>query len=190
MVMAGKSYPVQRHVPTTANNGSAPPPDSLHETARTQVSRAYVAAPIPPEPAIRCAQPRSGREITSSERETLTRGWGVKTWPCLKPLGAQKIHPVTIYLTNNFHMHIPCCNIAHLGYTQSYCCFTVKRNENSKSVASRTHRCWCRDRGPVINIVGVPHAPSLVPSSRACHKHCGLGNRLGSNPVINGVARQ
>ena len=30
---------------------------------------------------------------------------GVKTGPCLKPLGAQKIHPVTIYLTKNFHMH-------------------------------------------------------------------------------------
>ena len=32
-------------------------------------------------------------------------GGGVKTAPCLKPLGAQKIHPVTIYLTKNFHMH-------------------------------------------------------------------------------------
>ena len=31
--------------------------------------------------------------------------WGVKTWLCLKPLGAQKIHNVTIYLTKNFHMH-------------------------------------------------------------------------------------
>ena len=42
--------------------------------------------------------------------------------------------------------------------------------------------------GPVINTVGVPHAPSVVPSLRACHKHCRLGTRLGSsgsNPVIN-----
>ena len=57
------------------------------------------------------------------------------------------------------------CNIAHLGYTLSYCCFTVKRNEK-------------------LEICCVPHPPSLVPRSRACHKHCGLG----SNPVINGVA--
>ena len=35
------------------------------------------------------------------------------------------------------------------------------------------------DRGPVITIV-VPHAPSLMPRSRACHKYCGLGTRLGS----------
>ena len=44
----------------------------------------------------------------------------------------------------------------------------------------RARRRWCqiagRDRGPVINIV-VPHAPSLVPRLRACHKHCGLGSR-------------
>ena len=36
-----------------------------------------------------------------------------------------------------------------------------------------------------IQSVCVPHAPSLVPRSWACHKHCGLG----SNPVINGVVR-
>ena len=41
-----------------------------------------------------------------------------------------------------------------------------------------------------IKICCVPHAPSLVPRSRTWHKHCGLGTRLGSNPVINGVARQ
>ena len=34
-----------------------------------------------------------------------------------------------------------CCNIAHLGYTLSYCCFTVKRNEK-------------------LEICCVPHAPS------------------------------
>ena len=63
---------------------------------------------------------------------------------------------------------------------------------HKNSVASRARRRWCRDRGPVINIVVpartvagaeiagpvinivVPHAPSLVPRSRACHKHCGL----------------
>ena len=43
-------------------------------------------------------------------------GGGVKTWTWLKPLGAHKIHPVTIYLTENFYICIPCCNIAHLGY--------------------------------------------------------------------------
>ena len=41
-----------------------------------------------------------------------------------------------------------------------------------------------------IKVCCVPHAPSLVPRSRAWHKHCGLGTRLGSDPVINGVARQ
>ena len=43
-------------------------------------------------------------------------GGGVKIWPCLKPLGTQKIHLVTKYLTKSFHICIPCCNIAHLGY--------------------------------------------------------------------------
>ena len=70
----------------------------------------------------------------------------------------------------------------------------------ARAVATRR---WCRDRGPVINI---------VPRSRACHKQlnivvprapsrrwcrdrgpviniCGLGSK-SSNPVINGVARQ
>ena len=31
-------------------------------------------------------------------------GWGLKPWPCLKPLGAHKIHPVTKNLTKNFHL--------------------------------------------------------------------------------------
>ena len=31
--------------------------------------------------------------------------WGSKTLPCRNTLGAQKIHPVTIYLAKNFHMH-------------------------------------------------------------------------------------
>ena len=30
----------------------------------------------------------------------------------------------------------------------------LKEIENSKSVASRTHRRWCRDREPVMNTVG------------------------------------
>ena len=47
------------------------------------------------------------------------------------------------------------------------CWFTVKRNEK-------------------LEICCVPHAPSLVPRSQACHKH----SELGSNPVINRVARQ
>ena len=78
---------------------------------------------------------------------------GFKTWPCLKPLGAQKMHPASQYTLLKTFIRIPCCNIAHLGYTLSYCCITVYKKK---------------------------------PRSRACHKHCGLG----SNPVINGVARQ
>ena len=30
---------------------------------------------------------------------------GLKTGPCLKPLGARKIYPVLIYLTKDVHMH-------------------------------------------------------------------------------------
>ena len=85
-------------------------------------------------------------------------GGEVKTWPCLKPLGAQKIHPVTIDLTKTFIMHIPCCNIAHLGYSLSYCYFTVKKKKKKKTRnllrPARTVALWCRDRGPVVNIVG------------------------------------
>ena len=39
---------------------------------------------------------------------------------------------------------------------------------------------------PEYNVVSPAALPSLVPRSRACHKHCGLG----SNPVIKGVTRQ
>ena len=38
-------------------------------------------------------------------------GWKSKTLPCRNALGAQKIHPVTIYLTKKFKC-IPCRNIA------------------------------------------------------------------------------
>ena len=30
---------------------------------------------------------------------------GLKTGPCLKPLGARKIYPVLIYVTKDVHMH-------------------------------------------------------------------------------------
>ena len=70
------------------------------------------------------------------------------------------------------HTLLQYLHTSDMGYTLSYCCFTVKGN----AVYHPTF----------IKICCVPHAPSLVPRSRACHKHCGLG----SNPVINGVARQ
>ena len=73
---------------------------------------------------------------------------GLKTGPCLKPLGALKIHPVTIYLTKNFHMH------------------TLYRYGRTLYSAVYHHT--------FIQICCVPHARSLVPRSRACHKHCGL----------------
>ena len=111
-------------------------------------------------------------------RQFISRGRGCRCWgggggetgPCLKPLGAQKIHPVTVYLTKNFFHNAYHVAILHTSDTP---CPIDKWlfYSNSKFVASRTHRRWCRDRG-------------------ACHKHCGLGTRLGipgSNPVINGV---
>ena len=52
---------------------------------------------------------------------------GRKPNPVAMALGAQKIHPVTIYLTKNLHNAYP---VAIL------------------------YRRWCPDRGPVINIVG------------------------------------
>ena len=33
------------------------------------------------------------------------RAGGLKTGPCLKPLGARKIYPVLIYLTKDVHVH-------------------------------------------------------------------------------------
>ena len=71
--------------------------------------------------------------------------WGSKTWPCLKPLGAHKIHPVTIYLTKTFM----CIAYPVLVRTDSlFCC-----------VSSYSHKNLC-----------VPRAPSLAPRSRAYHK--------------------
>ena len=108
-----------------------------------------------------------GTRLSFGRPVPLGGGGGVKTSPCLKPLGAQKIHPVTIYLTKNFHMH----TLYWYGRTLYSAVY---------------HQTF-------IKICYVPHARSLVPRSRACHKHCGLGTRLGSpgsNPVINGVASQ
>ena len=93
---------------------------------------------------------------------------GVKTWPCLKPLGAHKntpCHNIFLYntlITKNFHMH----TLYWYGQTLYSAVY---------------HHIYT-----FIKTCCIPHAPSLVPRSRACHKHCGLG----SNPVINGVARQ
>ena len=46
-----------------------------------------------------CVSIRGGGGALTSQLGRGCHGGGVKTWPCLKPLGAQKIHPVTIYLT-------------------------------------------------------------------------------------------
>ena len=91
-------------------------------------------------------------------------GW--KPWPCLKPLGTQKIHmhPVTIYLTKNFSYAYPV-----LVRTDSlFCC-----------VSSYIHKNLLH---PARTIAGAV----IAGLSGFCHKHCGLG----SNPVINGVVRQ
>ena len=70
--------------------------------------------------------------------------WGFKTWPCHKPLGAQKIHPVTIYLTKNFK-RIPCCNIAHLGYTLSEISQSVPPGRAGRLIwYSQTIQLWGR----------------------------------------------
>ena len=90
-------------------------------------------------------------------------GGGVKTGPCHKPLGAQKIHPVTIYLTKNVHMHIPV-----LVRTDGLSILHVYHHTFTK--------ICCR---PARAVAGAEIAGP-------CDKHCGLG----SNPVINGVVRQ
>ena len=46
---------------------------------------------------------------------SVTCRWWSKTWPCRKPFGAQKIHPVTIYLTkkkNRMHTLSQYCTVA------------------------------------------------------------------------------
>ena len=48
--------------------------------------------------------------------------WGSKTWPCRNALGAQKIHPVTIYLTKKKIICIPCRNIAPSLVPRSRAC--------------------------------------------------------------------
>ena len=99
-------------------------------------------------------------------------GGGVKhDTACLKPLGAQKIHPVTIYLTKNFHYFA----YPVLARTDDLFCGVSSYMYIHKNLLPfRAHRRWCRDRGPVINIVG--WEATL----------CGLG----TNPVINGVVCQ
>ena len=120
--------------------------------------------------------------------------WGFKTWPCHKPLGAQKIRPVTIYLTKNVHMQtlLQYCTPRIDPVLLLLCNKTKWKTRNLlrpartaagaeiglgpviNTWASRTHCRWCRDRGPGINIMG------RDPGWEA----------LRSNPVINGVARQ
>ena len=85
---------------------------------------------------------------------------GAAGWPCLKPLSAQKIHPVTIYLTRTF-ICIPCTSTDGLSILL---CIII---HSEKSVASR--------------------APSLVPRSRACHKHCGPA-RTAAGAAIAGLS--
>ena len=85
--------------------------------------------------------------------------WGLKTGPCHKPLGAQKIHPVIICLTKNFHIHtlfqnctprIPC----PIGVLLSWQAKKKKKKKKGPRLPDRL------DRRPVINN----------------HKHCGLWN--------------
>ena len=103
---------------------------------------------------------------------------GLKPDPVSNPLGAQKIHPVTIYLTKTF-ICIPCTTD---GLAILLCITTIIIHTTWTSIA-RARRRWHRDRVPVINIV-VPHAQSLVPRSRACHNHCGLGTRKAREATL------
>ena len=100
-------------------------------------------------------------------------------------------------------MCMPCCSVARLGWALSYC-FTVERGGKLKICCvpprrvSRRAATWCRDCGPVMNIVGVPHAPSLVPGSRACCKHymwaenpAGQGEKLNISQIgLNQFSRK
>ena len=89
--------------------------------------------------------------------------WGVKTWPCLKPL-AHKKYTLSQYTFHNIpFICIPCTGTEGLSHSAVYhhtfikiCCVP--------HAPSPTRR-WCRDRGPVINI---------VPRSRACHKQLNI----------------
>ena len=80
--------------------------------------------------------------------------WGIQNLTLSQTARRTQKYTLSQYTLLKTFISIPCCNITHIGNTLSCCCFTVKRNENSKSVASCTHRRWCRDRGPVISIVG------------------------------------
>ena len=80
---------------------------------------------------------------------------GVKSGPCHKALGAhtQKKHPVTIYLTKNVHMH----TLYWYGrtlYSAVYHHHDHNMYIHKNMLPSRTRCRWCRERGPVINIVG------------------------------------
>ena len=92
--------------------------------------------------------------------------WGGKNLTLSQTAQRTKIHPVTIYLTKTF-ICIPCCKRW----------FKVRWDWYGRTLYSAVYH------HTFINICCVPHAPSPVPRSRACHKHCGLG----SNRVINGV---
>ena len=55
-------------------------------------------------------------------------GGGLKPDP-VSNRSAHKKYTLSQYTLLKTFIRIPCCNIAHLGYTLSCCCFTVKRNE-------------------------------------------------------------
>ena len=97
---------------------------------------------------------------------------GRKPDPVSEPLGAQNIHPVTIYLTQT-SICIPCTSTDGLAilYVSPYIHTILLR-------ASRARRHWHREDGPVINTV-VPHAPS---TRRWCRYRGPVINIVGWEP--------
>ena len=116
--------------------------------------------------------------------------WGFKTGPCHKPLGAQKILPVTIYLTKNFHMH----TLLQYCTPQIYPVRNLPERPSRPGGPGDTHartaagaRIWACHKHCGRPAARTDASPRLVPSSQACHKRG--WEALRSNPVINGVAR-
>ena len=69
------------------------------------------------------------------------------------------------------------CTLYWYGTSTGYSGGVVRTDSLFCCVSSYVHKNLLRPARTVA---------SLVPRSRACHKHCGLG----SNPVINGVVSQ
>ena len=108
-----------------------------------------------------------GGGCTSILTVTGTSRWGWKPDPVSNRSAHKKIHPVTIYLTKNFHI-------------------SCERGGESFAIERWFKIRWYTTDGLSICCVSSYIHKNLLRSARtvAGAWHCGLGTRLGSNPAL------